>query len=93
MIANETKTDTILRVGVEAAQIGYIVTVYRKKAGKGDLVTYPYGPTTKTADAAYNHASITANSVGKYGRYVGTRGEWTITVKGKKITATRAVAC
>ena len=88
MITSETKTYTIGRVGLEASQRSYIVTMERKGAGKGDIASYPYGPNDTSARLAYNAASLAVTSI-KRGRFVCRRGEWQIIVSGRKLTATR----
>jgi len=89
MFERETKTFKVKRAGIEATRTGYTVTLERRDAPKGDLVTVPYGPTTKTADEAYRSASLTAASINKHGHWTGRRGEWLISIRGKKATCTR----
>jgi hypothetical protein len=91
-IERETVTFTLRRAGIEATQTGYTVTLERYETDLiGDLATYPYGPTTETADAAYRDAQATCESI-KRGHWTGRRGEWTVLVRGKKVICSREKA-
>lgn len=88
---SEVKTFKIRRVFVEGTQRGFVVGIVDSTGKRGDLKSFPCGTSSASIDEAYRAASLTATSIEKHGRWVGSRKGWSLHVRGKTLTATRFV--
>lgn len=86
----KTKTYTIKRVHIEGTQMGFAVMVDTSESRRpGQVAHYNCnGLSKRELDEAYNNACAAVQSI-KRGRWVASRGDWTLSVNGRKLIATK----